>query len=344
MLVNGPVYLAREHTVQADDPPPPFAWRIVPDDSLNVFEERVLALGWAESLLVAQYGSLRLETYAVGRTAQTPANIKSVSKSLLAVLLGQIVDEGHLEGLDQFVEDFRPARCGSHASDQARVITLAHLLSMSAGYDYNESGDYRILASDDWICAAYAIPVTAQPGAQFRYGTNQSLMLAHVLETATGESVEDLFERELLRPMSIGLRGWAEAPEGTFFGGTQMRMTPRDLAAFGQLVLQQGHWNGTPLVSEGWMRRMLTPRFPAVWGDRGYALGWWVGELAGERYWLASGYGGQTLLILPGLQAVIVVTADTPLLRDVSGRHETLISLVETTLMPELTANRHPPH
>ncbi|MGZ9160397.1 MAG: serine hydrolase, partial [Candidatus Limnocylindrales bacterium] len=154
----------------------------------------------------------------------------------------------------------------------------------------------------------------ASAGSEFAYSTGLTQVLATVLTEATGQSLCAYVADRLLDPLGIDVERWWVEPDGYFAGGHSVFITPRELARFGQLVLQDGEWGGRQLVPEAWLDKSLAERWDLgcrVFGaHQGYGFLWWRYDVDGFEVWNASGYGGQDLWIAPDLDMLIVTTND----------------------------------
>lgn len=273
--------------------------------------ERVGALPGARSLLVVRNGRLVAErSFAGGDLNRRPHDIKSASKSLLSALVGIALAEGWIDGLDATVAELLPGYADGLPPEK-RGIALAEVLSMSAGLATTSQEHYGAWVSTrDWTRAALARPMTAEPGAEFTYSTGSSHLVSAILTEATGKSVLALARERLTGPLGITIHSWQRSPEGYYFGGNSLRMTPRDLARLGQLYLQEGRWNGRQVVPASWVSES-TARHAEGWPHRYGAYGylWWLPPDDPWDSYAAVGYGGQFLYVVPELRMLLVMTS-----------------------------------
>jgi CubicO group peptidase (beta-lactamase class C family) len=166
------------------------------------------------------------------------------------------------------------------------------------------------VAAGDWTRAALGRPMTGAPGSGFTYSTGSSHVVSAILTEVSGRSTLELARERLLGPLGIEVHSWERSPEGYFFGGNSVRMTPRDLARLGQLYLQQGRWNGRQVVPASWVGES-TGRHAEGWPWRYGAYGylWWLPPDDPWESFAAIGYGGQFLYVVPELQMLLVMTS-----------------------------------
>jgi len=282
-------------------------------EALDRGVEQLVALGGVRSVLVVRHGRIVADRSfgGPGRNAE-PYNFKSASKSLLSALVGIALDRGVFgeRGLDATVGELLPDDARDLPKDKRR-ITLENLLSMEAGLRSTSRDRYGAwVAHDDWVAAALAEPLVAPPGTAFDYSTGDTHLLSAILTKATGKSTLELARSWLMRPIGGDVASWDRAPEGTYFGGNNLYMTPRDLARLGQLYLQGGRWGGEQVVPAAWVGTS-TERHATGWPDRYGAYGylWWIPPDDPWESYAAIGYGGQFLYVVPELDMLVVMTS-----------------------------------
>jgi Tol biopolymer transport system component/CubicO group peptidase (beta-lactamase class C family) len=269
------------------------------------------------SLLVVRHGKLVFERYFNGGDAAEALTIASASKSILSVATGIAIEEGLLD-LDTRIDTFLPADLiGVHGD-----LTIEHLLTMSGGLAKSEDSEYlsdvgpsELPGEPSFVREVLKWDSIAPAGTEFAYSTGLTQVLAAVLTEATGQSLCAYVTDRLLGPLGIDVEQWWVEPDGYFAGGHSVFVTPRELARFGQLVLQHGVWAGEQLVPAAWLDRSLTERWdrgcrPGIGAHQGYGFLWWLYDAEGYHVWNASGYGGQDVWIAPDLDVVIVTTHD----------------------------------
>ena len=270
------------------------------------------------SLLVVRHGKLAFERYYHGGRADQANNIMSMSKSVLSVLVGVALEEHLLRSVDQRLDELLPEIFRLGDDPRKHSITLRHLLTMSAGLQWQELSPAAdaVFSARDWPRAVMELPLVSEPGVEFNYNSGLSHLVSCILARSSGMSTRAFAEKRLFRPLGIRCTRWRRDPQGNYIGGWNVWMTARDLAKFGLLVLREGQWNGRTIVSRGWVRestdvhirnRGAVPQF----GDYGYL--WWRRGLGGQDVILASGYGGQNVFLVPALDLMVVTTARSDL-------------------------------
>jgi CubicO group peptidase (beta-lactamase class C family) len=265
-----------------------------------------------ETVIVSRNGEIVAERGYRGNSVTDSTNIKSASKSIVSALVGIAIDRGVLEGPDQKIAPLLADDLPDDADPRVRDITIGHLLSMQAGLGRTSGGNYgRWVSSGNWVRAALAMPFDDEPGGRMLYSTGSTHLLSAILTRATGRSTLEL-SRDWLGPLDgFRIGSWERDPQGIYLGGNQMAMTPRSLAAFGELYRNGGETpDGERLVSAEWIETSWQPRTNSRFNGDGYGYGWFLREIAGADVVYGWGYGGQMLYIVPELDLTVVMTSD----------------------------------
>ena len=264
----------------------------------------------AASFLVIRHGKLVFERYFNGSDAAEANTLASLSKSILSLLVGTAVDRNELTP-DTPISRFLP----NDLLPRDDGLTVRHLLTMSSGLEWDENEDSDVLD----VRGTLERDRVSAPGAAFNYNTGLTHVLSAVVTQATGRSTCDATRDRLFGPLGVTADHWAIRPDGYFTGGDSLWLTPREIARFGQLVLQHGAWNGTQVVPGPWIDASMSKAWDfgctddfkgrqAAPGGAAYGYLWWLSEADGVRVWSAQGFGGQYLMIVPELDLVVVLT------------------------------------
>lgn len=299
--------------------------------------ERAAGFDRLHSLLVLHQGEPIVEHVQGGPGLDRPANIKSLSKTILATLGGIAIDRGVVESTEQPIVELIDRPVPDEADERIRQITFGHALSMQAGLESTSGGNYgRWVQSRDWVAHVLGRSFVDQPGGAMIYSTGTTHLVSAALTGATGQSTLSLAREWLGEPLEIAIPEWMTDPQGIYFGGNEMRLSPRALARFGEMVRQGGRFNGQQVVSREWLEAAWTPRGRSNWTGHDYGYGWFIIELAGLRTYYGRGFGGQVLYIVPERALTIVVTSD-PAPPSAGGRYfRQLGSMVEELIIPML--------
>ena len=306
-----------------------------PAPSLEEAGKAAAQLPRLRSLLVSWRGSLILERYYGGARAAQPANIKSASKSLISALVGIAVSKGIIKSVDQPIVDFFP-ELATDPEQKKREITIEDLITMRSGLESTSGREYGAwVQSRNWVRYVLAQPLIDEPGTRVEYSTGTSHLLSAILTKATKKSTWQFAQEELAKPLGFSLAHWPQDPQGIYFGGNDMLMTPRQMIRFGELYQNNGRVGDRQLIPKSWIDKADDGVGRSRWGsDREYGYGFWIREFAGHKSFYAWGYGGQFIFVIPDLQLVVVTTSRSDASRERRDHLGAIYDLVETLIVP----------
>lgn len=293
------------------------------------------------AVVVIHQGRLVFERYAghlshfdapdepIGPT--TPLLSWSMAKSFLHSLVGMLVADDRLD-------PEAPADVPLWQDDERRHITLRHLLEMRDGLDFIEDyvdGDRSDVINmlfgdgkDDVAAFAADRPLAATPGERFNYSSGTTNIISGLVARllGPGDPYENFLQEQLFDAIGMTSARATFDPAGTFIASSFVYATARDFARFGLLHLRDGEWDGRRLLPPGWVDTARTQQATDAETGNGYGWQWWVrpGDDHHGTFW-AHGYEGQSIVVCPGLDLVLVRLGKTPaargpILRD--WRHE----------------------
>lgn len=332
--------LATNPASQPESPAP------LPENIFDAASQAASDLPRLHSLLVSQGGKLVLERYYNGARPTHPANIKSASKSVISALVGVAIQRGFLRDPRQPISSFFPQLTGmpeDKASPRKAEITIDDLLSMRSGLETTSNRNYgRWVRSRDWVGHILSRPFVTLPGTEMVYSTGNTHLLSAILTKATGKSTWEFARETLAEPLGFELPRWPQDPQGIYFGGNDMLLTPRQMLAFGELYLRRGQHDGRQVIPAAWVQASLVPRVQSRReADRYYGYGWWIRTMAGYQAPYAWGFGGQFIFLVPELDLVVVSTsAVTP--EDERRTHRfTVMDIIERYIVAPVGALEH---
>ena len=236
------------------------------------------------------------------------ANIKSCSKSLVALLLGIAIDRGEVPGVDARLAEVAPRLVPDDAEAEVAQITLQDLVTMRAGLGATSGREYGAwVNSRDWVSYALRRPVVGEPGGRMIYSTGSSHVLGAALAVAADESLLDQARNRLGDPLGIEIPAWTRDPQGYYMGGNQMALTPRAMLRVAMLMRDGGVFDGRQVVSRAWVDASAEPRTQSPWSGLGYGYGWFVSD---SGYLIARGYGGQVIAAHRARNLAVAITSD----------------------------------
>lgn len=248
--------------------------------------------------------------------------LQSVSKTITSIVIGVARMKGDFPDIDTPVLKFFDTSKVENVDDRKRKMTIRHLLTMSAGFDWNEDLPYQdpkntgtqMEDSSDWVRYTINRPMAHEPGSTFQYNSGASQILSHIFRTAVGMDVEEYAAKNLFAPLGITNFYWKRAPGGLPDTEGGVYLNPRDLAKLWYIFLHNGVWKGKQIVSPEWIKDSVTPYMDA--GARGsgikYGLKWWLvpyGKDNSKFVWAGSGFGGQLPFAFPEYDMVTVITS-----------------------------------
>jgi len=284
------------------------------------------------SLIVSQRGSVIFERYFNGRRPTSPANIKSVAKSVISALVGIAADR-KLLALNQPIVQYFP-----DLPDAKRAITIEDLLTMRSGLESTSNRNYGAwVKSGNWVRYALARPLIERPGTEMIYSTGNTHLLSAILTRVTGKSTWQFAQEMIAKPLGFSLAPWARDPQGIYFGGNEMVMTPRQMLAFGELYLNEGRVAGQQILSKPFIEETFKPRGRSRISGREYGYGWWMREMAGRQTYYAWGFGGQFIILVPSLDLVVVSTSAATVSEDRREHRQTVDDIIENLIIATLS-------
>lgn len=311
------------------------------------------------SMLVVRHGYLVYEHYWNGFTAKDGHDVRSVTKSVVSALVGIALRDGHLQSLDQTVQQLLAQHLPADADPKLRGVTLKQLLTMTsglAGDDPSIGGDEaiwsRMAMSPDWVAHILGRQIENEPGERFAYSNATAHLLSAIVADATDQSTLAYARAELFGPLGIASDNavelnlewpvpaaeseayerapvaWQTDPQGYHFGAAGLKLPSRDLAKLGYLYLNGGRWDGTQIVPADYVRDSISAHSDPG-ENQHYGYQWWVTHGPDHDTFRAQGFGGQFVLVVPDFDLVVVATSD-PTAKDGAGA----VHLIQEQVIP----------
>jgi CubicO group peptidase (beta-lactamase class C family) len=276
------------------------------------------------SLLIVKDGRLVFEEYFRGHNQTSLDDVASVTKSVTSIMVGIAIKQGFIKGADQYLTELLPSYADLLNADPLKQkLQLWHVLSMTSGFEWDEEtypyGDKRNDAtamerSTDAVRFVLDRPMAREPGAKFQYCGGNSMLLSAILEEATGMTVAEYAKLNLFEPLGISFYRWPPYADGHTNTDGGLSLRPRDMAKIGQLMLNQGVWNGVQLIPAEWVAESTQAHTKASLLNT-YGYQWWRETqsilLESVKTYFAAGFGGQLINVYPDQNMVVVVTSDT---------------------------------
>jgi CubicO group peptidase (beta-lactamase class C family) len=315
-------------------------WAIASSESADLDSARLCGIAArlqatnadVHSVVIVRHGKLVFEQYFPGYDAPwgqpegqfnfdatTLHDMRSVSKSVVSLLVGIAIDRKLIASVDEPVVKFFPELTAPKSPGWGN-ITLRHLLTMSSGIEWDEARAWNDPANDephlgnepDPIGYVLAKPIASPPDTVWNYNGGGTDLLGNIIERVSGKPLAEFAREALFEPLGIVNSEWKKYGNGKISAAAGLRLRPRDAAKIGRLVLDRGAWNGRQIVSSAWVAQSVAPRFEAIGYFGGlffYGYQWWLGRtLSGDKEvkWVAAmGLGGQRIFIIPDFDLVV---------------------------------------
>lgn len=279
------------------------------------------------SFLVIRHNQMVVEKYYNGSSAATANQTASITKSFISALTGIAIREGYLKGPQQKIAEILPDYFTGQSNPSKQNMTLQNFLSMASGLSPSA------LRGTDLVKDELDMPLVTPPGTYFWYDSALPHILSVIISKTSAMNTCEFAYRYLFEPLGVSLQSWDRDGQGYYVGAAGMYATPRTLARFGLLYLNQGRWNGQQILPPEWVAETFKPRVhverksdidpeagwwlaPQVTGydaEFDYGYYWWLNTIRGHPIYSAIGWGGQKIHLIPDLDLVVVTTANSRL-------------------------------
>jgi len=274
-----------------------------------------------KDIIIIKNGYLVFEEYFGTTTRETLVHLQSATKSITSAIFGIAIDQGHIGSVDESVFSYFP-EYSDFSTPQKNEILLHHVLTMTTGLAWNELSTSTFSGENDNIfgqeCGDYighllGKDLVTEPGGTWNYNGGCAMLLAGIIRNTTGIHIDEFGKEYFFDPLGIEHYRWEYQQDGLplALGGFWMR--PRDMAKIGELFLRGGLYDDERIISEDWIRASFTDH-TSINDDWDYGYQWWTGQANSSigagfepRLWYASGYGGQMIIVMKEINAVIVM-------------------------------------
>ncbi|MEL6406545.1 MAG: serine hydrolase [Chloroflexota bacterium] len=280
-------------------------------------------------IVIVRRGYIVFEKYYNNHNPNDTHHVASVTKSIVSALVGIATDMGFIKSVEQKVLDFFPELKTASNDLQKRALTIKHLLTMTAPFTLawkdgqmtsREPLD-RLRRQRNWT--QYIFKSMSRNGqlGRFQYSTAGTHLLSVILTRATGISTREFANEYLFRPLGMkeiadhdmksfqlddvfgdNVTGWVKDPQGYTTGGWGITLTPRDMARFGFLYLNDGVWDDQQIISKTWIERSTVANL------NNYGYLWWIREEKTKIY-SALGAGGNVICCMPEKDVVVAIAS-----------------------------------
>jgi len=268
----------------------------------------------SKAFLVFKGDDLIFEKYWDNHTKETVSNSFSAAKTVVALMIGIAIEEGHIKSLEDPVGDYIP----EFKEGDLANITVRHLLTMSSGLDWTESGKNPLSnnAESYYGTDLYGLvtrqKAIAKPGRDFIYQSGNSQLLGFIIQKATGKNVSDYCSQKIWSKIGVDADGfWSlDKENGDEKAFCCLYATARDFGRIGKLIMRRGKWGNEQIIPEWYIQEMFT--LPAKMGseegveNHQYGLHIWLYEGYKSPVQYCRGIKGQYMICIPEEDVVIV--------------------------------------
>lgn len=287
----------------------------------------VASLAQLHSLQVQRGDDILFAEAPRGQGFDQFANIKSCSKSIVALLLGTAIEKGEISSVSSTLRQVAPGILPDNATAGAGAISMEDLVTLRAGLERTSGRNYGAwVASGNWLDYALTRPMLNEPGTRMLYSTGSTHILGAALAEATGQSLLNLARDRIGIPLGVEIPPWTRDPQGYYFGGNEMAMRPTAMLKVARLLRDRGMFEGDQVISRRWMEASLTPRTRSPWSGLEYGYGWFLTQ---SGYVFARGYGGQVIAANPEHDLAVAITSDPTRPARSAGYFGDLMQLLE---------------
>jgi CubicO group peptidase (beta-lactamase class C family) len=296
--------------------------RRYPHDYGQIYAKEAKTKGPLNSRLTGRYNYFDTEWHPFYHRTDLHT-MQSISKTVTSVIFGVAFTRGDFKAsLKTPVLRYFDVAKVKNVDDRKRHMTVENLLTMTSGMNAGElfypsnsddpENDFvHMEAANDWVQYAIDEPLVEEPGKNFTYSSADAELLAYVFQKETGLDIDAYGEKYLFAPLGIR-HFWKRDYVGTVDTEGGLYLNDEDLAKLALLYLNHGRWEGKQIVSEDWVKQSVAPHvsmpFTLEGGRFYYGFTWWLYPVSGKYAWMASGIGGQTLLVFPQQDLIAVFT------------------------------------
>ncbi|QSE97379.1 serine hydrolase domain-containing protein [Fulvivirga lutea] len=295
------------------------------------------------SFVVLKNGKLLTENYFNGKNRNSLLHIRSITKSVSSLLIGQLISTTKLSE-DDYIEPYFTNYWQDSKHPYSDQIQLRHLLDMTSGFEWDESANaiqWYTQISDTWgffFDHATAYP----PNTYWNYNSGGVSLLAKVIgETAQMDCLK-YADQVLFTPLEIEEYTWERDGLGNIRTDAGLQLKALNLAKIGLVVMNQGRFDDNQVLDSQWIAESWNPKI-RLSGSMGpitslaYNNLWWIGEYRELSVYFGLGYGGQLLLCVPSLDLVVVANHNFELNPNVANTHsEKFLTAIFKPLLDEL--------
>lgn len=276
--------------------------------NVDALRRTARGLGQLHAITVQRGNDVIIAEAPRGGGLDRAANIKSCSKSVVALLLGTAIARGEIKRVTDSLKNVAPKLIPANATPGVAAITMEDLVTLRGGLESTSGANYGSwVQSPNWVSYALRRPMLDEPGGRMIYSTGSTHVLGAALATATGKTLLALARERLGEPLGFQVPAWRRDPQGFYFGGNEMTLTPRAMLRIAVMMRDRGRFGGAQVISQGWIDASLIRRTMSPYSGLGYGYGWFLSDTG---FVIARGYGGQIIAANPARGLAVAITSD----------------------------------
>ena len=267
------------------------------------------------SLVVFRNGKIVAESYMKDPEDRTmPRAMWSCTKQVVGILAGIAVEKGVIRSTDDALGDYLPGYTERYPDKSG--ITIDDLLTMRSGIAFENDGfgggSSKLLRQipENSLDYVFGLGMKSAPATAFNYNDGDPHLISAVIQSSTGMTLRDWAQQVLVSRLGILNWDWITYKDGVTMGGFGILSTPREMAKICQLIINDGMWEDTPVVSPVWIREMTSAKVTS--GETGlekaFGYNWWIDTERGIEF--MYGHGGQYFFIDRSQKMIVAITAE----------------------------------
>jgi CubicO group peptidase (beta-lactamase class C family) len=280
-----------------------------PLDTLTYLQNNKNVYGF----IVEQNNQTLYKKYFSNYNSDSLFNNQSLTKNVIAILMGIAIDKGYIKSADEKIADYFP-ELKNDSDARKQNITIREVMNQASGlYHEDLTHLYSFLKLPNPSTYVLQQPMVSEPGTTWHYNNAASHLISVILTKATGMSTYSFAQKMLFEPLGITHSDWMKMADGFYDGSglLSVRLNTEDLIKFGELLLNNGIYDGKRIVSATWVQQLLYPNktYRSYWGfpESDYALSFYHITYKGTKVIYGMGWGGQFIVVIPSLHAVIAI-------------------------------------
>ena len=264
--------------------------------------------------IVLKNDNIVFEFYKNNKIEPEIHHIYSCTKSIISALFGICLKKGLIRDINMPIAEYFGDIINKQSDERKKQITLYHLLTMSAGFDWPEFGEWNYFPpmrySNNLVKFILNRELATIPGTKMNYNSGCSHLLSAIIQQATGVKAAEIANQYLFKPLGITETRWYEM-QGINLGADGLDLKLIDMVKFGYLYLHKGYLFKKEIIPEEWVAESTVPRF-LTYNDIGsYSYHWWSSSARNDEgieipYYFAMGFGGQYIIVVPTYDMVVV--------------------------------------